>query len=116
MVKILCLAAAAMTMIASAAEAAPICLRTSDMLETRPAKDGKSIVFKMRDGSAWRNDLHGVCSDLWFNTGFVWTVKNGDGTVCENQNTLRVLNSGQVCTLGAFTQLTPARSEQHVQR
>lgn len=116
MIKTLCIAAFAAAMFAGAVHAAPVCLRTQDMLETRPAKDGASILFKMRDGSAWRNDLHGRCPDLWFDTGFVWTVKNGDGTVCENQNSLRVLRSAQVCILGKFTQLAPSRSEQRFQQ
>ena len=114
--RVLCMAAAIAAFSAGAAQAAPVCLRTYDMLETQPAKDGASIVFKMRDGSVWRNDLHGICSDLWFNTGFVWTVKNGDGTVCENQQSLRVLKSAQICLLGKFTELTPSRSEQHAAR
>jgi len=120
MMKTLYLAVLAATMIAGAALtdaawAAPICLRTQDMTETQPQKDGASIIFKMRDGSTWRNDLHGRCPDLWF-TGFAWTVKNGDGTVCENQDTLHVLRSAEICTLGKFTQLTPSRAEQHAQR
>lgn len=116
MMKSLWIAAAAMTVLAGAAQAAPICLRTQDMIQTEPQKGGTAIIFKMRDGSTWRNDLHGSCPDLWFDTGFVWTVKNGDGTVCENQQSLRVLRSGQVCVLGKFTQLTPSRAEQHAQR
>ncbi len=116
MIKTLIMAAAGAAMLAGTAQAAPICLRTYDMIETQPQKDGVSIVFKMRDGSVWRNDLHGICSDLWFNTGFVWTVRNGDGTVCENENTLRVLKSAQICTLGKFTELTPPRNQQHAER
>jgi hypothetical protein len=115
MMKTLYLAVLATTMIAGAAQAAPICLRTQDMTETQPQKDGASVIFKMRDGSTWRNDLHGRCPDLWF-TGFAWAVRNGDGTVCENQDTLHVLRSAEVCTLGQFTQLTPSRAEQHAQR
>ena len=112
MIKALCLAALAATLFAGAAEAAPICLRTMDMVQTDPQKDGASIIFKMRDGSVWRNDLHGVCPDLSF-TGFAWTVRNGDGTVCENQDTLHVLRSPEICSLGKFTQLTPSRAERH---
>jgi len=115
MMKIFGMAAVVM-MFAGTAEAAPICLRTQDMVDTQPQKGGASIIFKMRDGSTWRNDLHGSCPDLWFNTGFVWSVRNGDGTVCENENTLHVLRSGEICTLGKFTQLTPTRAEQHAQR
>jgi hypothetical protein len=114
MMKILCMAALATTIFAGAAQAAPICLRTQDMMETQPQKGGASITFKMRDGSVWRNDLHGSCPDLWF-TGFAWAVRNGDGTVCENQDTLHVLRSAEICSLGKFTQLTPSRAEQHAQ-
>ncbi len=115
MTKILCLAAIATAMLAGGAEAAPICLSTYDMLETQPAKDGASILFKMRDGSVWRNDLHGPCRDLRFD-GFVWQLRNSDSTVCENIQSLRVLRSGQVCMLGKFTQVGSPRAEQHVER
>ncbi|HWF65143.1 MAG TPA: hypothetical protein VN685_11070 [Rhizomicrobium sp.] len=115
MIKTLCVAAFAATMFAGAAEAAPICLRTQDMMQTDPQKGGGSIIFTMRDGSVWRNNLHGSCPDLWF-TGFAWAVKNGDGTVCENQDTLHVLRSAEICSLGKFTQLTPSRAERHAER
>lgn len=115
MIKILGVAVAA-AMFASAAQASPVCLRTQDMISTAPQKGGASIIFKMRDGSTWRNDLHGSCPDLWFDTGFVWSVRNGDGTVCENENSLHVLKSAEVCTLGKFTQLTPSRAEEHAER
>jgi hypothetical protein len=116
MMKTLCLATVGLMTLASAAQAAPVCLRTNDMISTAPQKGGASILFTMRDGSVWRNDLHGLCPDLWFDTGFVWSVKNGDGTVCENENSLHVLKSGEVCTLGKFTRLTPSRAEQHAER
>jgi hypothetical protein len=117
MLKTLGMALLATTIFASAAKAAaPICLNTYDMIETLPQKGGASIIFKMRDGSVWRNDLHGRCPDLWFDYGFTWTVRNGDNTVCENENTLRVLKSGEVCALGKFTQLTPARGQEHSER
>ena len=116
MIKTLWMAAMAVTALSGAAYAAPICLRTQDMVSTDPQKGGASILFKMRDGSTWRNDLHGRCPDLWFNTGFVWTIRNGDGTVCENEESLRVLRSAEICTLGKFTQITPTRAEQHAER
>ena len=69
------------------------------------AKDGTSITFEMKDGKIWRNELAGTCPDAWFN-GFAWTV-HAD-TVCDNEPGLRVINSGQICKLGKFTQMTPA--------
>ena len=88
------------------AHAANICISTQDIADTQPQKDGKAIIFKMRNGKVWRNDLLGACPDLRFD-GFEWTVRNPDETVCENQQSLRVLRSGEICELGKFTDVTP---------
>jgi ABC-type transport system substrate-binding protein len=89
-----------------AQETGKVCLSLRDISSTDPSKDGTSITFKMRNGVSWRNDLQGRCPDLWFN-GFKWVIQSPE-QVCENQETFRVLDSGQVCTLGKFTQMTPA--------
>jgi hypothetical protein len=60
----------------------------------------------MRDGRVLVNHLRGVCSDLRFN-GFVWVLR-GINDVCENTQSLRVLQSGQTCTLGKFEPAKPA--------
>ncbi|HWC63099.1 MAG TPA: hypothetical protein VG501_05710 [Rhizomicrobium sp.] len=88
---------------AGPAMAASVCLNTRDIKSSDPAPDGASITFKMNDGKVWRNDLKGRCPDLKFN-GFAWTLH--EDQVCENQNSFRVLRSGQVCVLGKFTQVT----------
>jgi hypothetical protein len=79
--------------------AAPVCLRTRDIVST-DSKDGKFMTFKMRDGRILVNHLQGICTDLRFN-GFVWTIR-GPEEVCERQQSFRVLQSGQICTLGKF--------------
>jgi hypothetical protein len=89
-----------------AQEASKVCLNLRDISSTDPSKDGTSIMFKMRNGVSWRNDLQGRCPDLWFN-GFKWVIQSTD-QVCESEETFRVLDSGQVCTLGKFSQMTPA--------
>ena len=94
------------------AEATNICLSTRNIRSSTPQDDGAAIVFKMNDGSVWRNDLHGRCPDLKFN-GFAWTIRNPDESVCENEQTLRVLRSGEICALGKFTQITPPRQVEH---
>jgi hypothetical protein len=111
---------AAVSLVAVAAPALAagnICLSTRDMRQSSPRDDGGAITFYMRDGSVWRNDLIGRCPDLKFN-GYVWTVRNPDGTVCENEQTFRVLQSGEVCKLGKFTQITPSRAQmdKHAER
>jgi hypothetical protein len=88
-------------------KAATVCINTQDISSSTPENHGASILFKMRDGSRWRNTLQGRCPDLDFN-GFAWTVRNADQTVCENEQSLRVLRSGQVCLLGKFEKLPPA--------
>ncbi len=88
---------------------AATCLRTQDIVGSN-SKDGKTIDFTMRDGKIYKNHLQGICSDLKFN-GFVWVIR-GPEEVCENQQSLRVLQSGQVCVLGKFdpptTRVKPA--------
>ena len=115
--KMILVAGLALTAALSApAHAAPnICLSTRDMTSSTSQKDGAAILFRMRDGSVWRNDLLGRCPDLNF-YGFAWTVRNPDETVCENEQTFRVLQSGEICTLGKFTQVSPPRMEHRASR
>jgi hypothetical protein len=82
------------------ASAANMCVRSRDILST-DSKDGKLLTFKMRDGRVLVNHLQGVCSDLRFE-GFTWVLRGGDEDICENQQSLRVLRSGQTCLLGKF--------------
>ena len=85
--------------IAAASPAAAMCVQSRDILSTN-SKDGKLMTFRMRDGRILVNHLQGVCSDLRFE-GFVWTI-HGTEEVCENQQSLKVLRSGQTCLLGKF--------------
>ena len=89
--------------------AAKMCVQSRDILGTN-SKDGKLLTFKMRDGRVLVNHLQGICSDLKFE-GFVW-VLHGSEDVCENEQSLKVLRSGQTCLLGKFDVVkdkTPAR-------
>ncbi|HSS13521.1 MAG TPA: hypothetical protein VLL04_06505 [Rhizomicrobium sp.] len=84
---------------ASPAVAANMCVQSRDILSAN-SKDGKLMTFRMRDGRVLVNHLQGTCSDLRFE-GFSW-VLHGTDEVCENQQSLRVLRSGQICVLGKF--------------
>jgi hypothetical protein len=99
------LAGLLLTSTAAEPAAAAVCLNVLNIANSHSARDGASITFTMTDGKIWRNDLKGKCPDLAFN-GFVWGV-HGD-QVCENGQSLRVLQSGEVCELGKFTQVTSA--------
>ena len=94
------LAIMALTVIAASPAAANICVRSREIQST-DSKDGKLMTFKMKDGSVLVNHLQGICSDLRFE-GFTWVLRSGDENICENQQTLRVLRSGQICILGKF--------------
>jgi hypothetical protein len=76
-----------------------LCVNQRDVVST-DSKDGKNLIFRMRDGRTLVNHLKGTCNDLKFN-GFVW-VLHGTNDICEHVQSLRTLNSGQVCVLGAF--------------
>ena len=100
MKKILALLALSGVAVSVPAYAGKICLDTRKMVSSA-SKDGHTMLFKMRDGSIYMNHLRGYCPDLKF-TGFVWTLQSGDTNVCENENSFRVLESGQTCSLGKF--------------
>jgi hypothetical protein len=100
------MALAALIAVQPASAAAKLCLNIHDISTTKANRDGTTITFKMRDGKMWRNDLEGRCPDLDID-GFSWVIRGID-QVCENEQRLRVLQSGEVCVLGKFTQITPA--------
>jgi len=84
---------------ASPASAAKMCVQSRD-IESTNSKDGKLLTFRMKDGRVLVNHLQGVCSDLRYE-GFVWTLR-GTEDICEDQQSLKVLRSGQTCLLGKF--------------
>ena len=94
---------AIVTTVPAAAQPAPpaqrICLNNQDV-QSASSNDGKTMVFKMRNGTTYINHLRGSCPGLRFN-GFAWELR-GIADICENQQTLRVLRSGEVCMLGKF--------------
>lgn len=94
------LAAMALLAIAASPASAGMCVKSRDIQST-DSKDGKLLTFKMRDGRVLVNHLQGICSDLRFE-GFVWVLRGGDESICENQQALQVLRSGQTCILGKF--------------
>ncbi len=100
MKKIVATLALAGVLVSAPAFAAKTCLDVRQMVSS-DSKDGRTMVFKMKDGSTYVNHLQGFCPDLKF-TGFAWQLPSGDTKVCEMQNTFHVLQSGQICTLGKF--------------
>src|SRR5438067_1008254 len=85
---------------AAPASAANQCINIRD-IDSSESKDGRIMVFKMKDGTVLVNHLQGFCPDLKY-TGFAWQMPSSDTNACERQSTFRVLESGQTCTLGKF--------------
>jgi hypothetical protein len=98
----------ALTLAPLPALAAPVCLDLYKVLNVTPSQDGNALLFRMRDGQNWRNDLTGGCTDLQSN-GFSWVLP-GLNEICDNQQMIHVLRTGNVCRLGKFTPLAPSRS------
>jgi hypothetical protein len=99
------LAAAALAAVAALpAQAAPVCLETFRIDHTHVV-DSQNVLFYMKGGKVWHNALKNSCPALNFH-GFVMNVRGGD-TVCSNQQSIKVIDSGQVCMLGEFTPYTP---------
>ncbi|HUE66176.1 MAG TPA: hypothetical protein VMO78_17525 [Rhizomicrobium sp.] len=78
---------------------ANMCVMQRDIVSTH-SEDGKNLTFKMRDGRTLVNHLQGICTDLRYE-GFVWNVP-GTEDICEYQQSFKVIQSGQSCTLGKF--------------
>jgi hypothetical protein len=90
---------------AAGSASASSCLKLRDIRDT-VSNDGKTLVVTLNNGKVYNNRLQGVCSELKFQ-GFSWVTHNDE--VCDNENTLRVLDSGQMCQLGVFVPAPPAR-------
>jgi hypothetical protein len=90
------------TTLVSPALAATTCVHVRDILSTH-SDDGKLMTFRMRDGRVLVNHLQGICTDLRFE-GFVWRVP-GTEDICEREQSLKVIHSGQICILGKFEEV-----------
>jgi hypothetical protein len=88
---------------ASAPNAPPVCLRPNSIDHTHTT-NASTIDFYMRDGKIYRNSLKGTCPGLLFH-GFIYVV-HGD-EICSNMQSIRVIESGEICELGTFTPYTP---------
>lgn len=105
------LAAMILTAAAPAMAEGAICLSTRDIRDTDAQKDGTAILYTMRDGSVWRNDLRGRCPTIRWN-GFGYSTANPLETICENEQTLVDFRTHETCGLGKFTQVSPASMHQ----
>ena len=98
--KVIVMALTGLAFAALPALAKQVCIDTRNIVSSK-SNDGKTMVFKMRDGTTLVNHLQGVCPDLKY-FGFAWDLRSGDTEVCENSQSLHVIQSPEICTLGKF--------------
>lgn len=106
--KMISIAAAALALAATSAGAQPasvsssgnVCLKTIQIDRTE-TPDTHTILFFMKNGSAWKNSLRSDCIGLRQN-GFIYVPTPPD-QICGNFQVIRAIETKSVCTLGAFT-------------
>lgn len=83
-----------------------VCLWTYQIDHTH-VLNPQTVLFYMKDGHVWRNDLKGPCPALEFH-GFKF-ISNSD-QICSNAVGIRVIETGEACALGPFS---PYAGPQH---
>jgi hypothetical protein len=91
---------AALAQPASVSSSGNVCLKTIQIDHTE-TPDTHTILFFMKNGSAWKNTLKSDCVGLRQN-GFIYMPTPPD-QVCGNFQTIRAIETKSVCVLGAFT-------------
>lgn len=79
--------------------AAPTCLWTYRIDHTTYVKPNV-LLFHMKDGTTYQNTLKTSCRGLAFH-GFVYETHTD--SICSNAQSIRLLETNQVCLLGAFS-------------
>lgn len=105
---IVALAAAlhAMPAFAQPAPTKNICLKTY-LIDHTKAPNDRTIIFYMKDGSAYQSTLSTACPQLSFNDFSYVATPPED--VCGNLQSIRVVRSHAVCLLGPLVQIAPAK-------
>jgi hypothetical protein len=86
--------------------AAPVCLDTY-YIDSSRVVDPQTIIFRMKDGTQWRNTLRAPCKGLMFH-GYTYNVHYTE--LCGYGQAIRVLVTQEVCSLGDFTKIAPAHA------
>jgi hypothetical protein len=84
------------------ADSTPICLKTN-WIDKTTVVGPQEILFRMKDGKTYSSRLRTPCIGLR-NFGFAYVTSYME--LCGKSESIRVLETGQVCTLGNFTPVT----------
>ncbi len=108
--KLLLTCLACLSPVTGQAAASPsVCLRSYQIQSTK-RPDDSTILFTMQGGTVWANHLPYPCTGLAADpNGFTYTPTDpGSDTICSNLVLIRLNTFQNVCSLGAFTRLSPA--------
>jgi hypothetical protein len=78
----------------------PVCLDVNRIDHTQ-VLNSSQILFYMYGKKVWLNTLSYPCTTLTRQEGFAW--ESSVTRYCDNLEIIRVIRTGQVCQLGAFT-------------
>jgi len=78
----------------------PVCLEINRIDHTQVLNDHQ-ILFYMLGKTVWLNTLTYPCTTLTRQEGFAWESRIPK--YCDNVELIRVIRTGEVCQLGAFT-------------
>jgi hypothetical protein len=107
---LLCVLALTVATVADAApdNSSPKCLMAS-LVDGTGVIDENTVIFRMKDGTVWKNTLRQSCPNLKFAQGFSEVIRSDE--ICANQQIIHVLGTGNVCQLGAFSRATPPKPQ-----
>ncbi len=80
------------------------CLKTV-MVDHTHVKDAKTVIYYMKSGEVMKNTLKNPCTTLPHN-GYIYMPTPPD-YICGNAQMIKVIQTGEVCQLGDFTQMPP---------
>jgi len=79
------------------------CLNVTEIQNTKPT-DPRTIIYTMRNGDVWRNDLATPCPELVSQSAGTYSQTLHTDWLCANSQ-LITTQTGRVCRLGLFTRL-----------
>jgi hypothetical protein len=86
----------------------PVCL-DPQYIDNTQATNSRTILFRMKNGEVWRNDLARPCPDLVSQPGGFSQLVHVD-RICANVQEITVNATGMVCRLGEFTRVSGPRT------
>src|SRR5258707_6148556 len=79
-----------------------VCIMGTSVVGTT-VLDNRTVLFRMNDGTVWRNTLKAECPNLKFEQGFTQVIRGDE--ICANEQVITVLRRGTPCQLGDFTRV-----------